>query len=227
MSKGLNIFGKVSDGMKVNYDSRPTNDYVNFLNGYDTTNVDQTLSNLNSWANRASSNLQNMGDYTFRVGGSEFEKQRMEDATYENYLNKILPVYESSIDNLQTRLLNQGIGVDSAAYRKALEALLGAQNTALNDAAFDAMKVGQEAYNNDLNNQIAIANFSNNAQQAYIDQLLSAIENSKSAYDVETDKYSALDNLAQNKANAQNQSLKHKLNAVKTAANTATKLWKR
>ncbi len=226
MSKGLKIFGKISDGMQVNYNRQPTNDYVNFLNEYQTEDVDQTIANLNDWAKQASTKLGNMGSYTFDVKTSDDEKQKIENATYDNYLNKILPVYESSIDDLQTRLLNQGIGVDSSAYRKAMGSLLNAQNAAINEAAFNAMKAGREAYNDDLNNQIAMGTFSNNAQQAYINQLLSAMANSKSAYDVETDKYTALNDLAKNMADAQNQSLKHKLNAVKIGADSMTKLLK-
>ncbi|MBO4284747.1 MAG: hypothetical protein J5895_00760 [Alphaproteobacteria bacterium] len=224
MSKGLKLFDKVSDGMKVSYNSQPTEDYVRFLNGYDTTNTDNTLANLNSWADRASANLQNMGDYTFNVGGDVLEKQRVEDATYQNYLSKILPLYSSAADDLQTRLINQGIGTDSAAYRNAMSTLLAAQNAALNDAAFNAIEAGENAYTTDLNNQIAAGSFANAAQQSYIDQLLSALTNSHSAYDVATDKYLAQNNLAQNQANAQNQSLGHKLNAIKIGADTATKL---
>ena len=224
MSKGLKLFDKVSDGMKVSYNSRPTEDYVRFLNGYDTSNVDNTLANLSSWANRASANLQNMGDYTFNVGGDVLEKQRVENETYQNYLSKILPMYESAADDLQTRLINQGIGTDSAAYRNAMSTLLAAQNAALNDAAFNAIEAGENAYTTDLNNQIAAGTFANAAQQSYIDQLLSALTNAHSAYDVATDKYSAQNNLAQNQATAQNQSLGHKLNALKIGADTVTKL---
>jgi len=224
MSKGLKLFDKVSDGMKVSYNSRPTEDYVRFLNGYDTSNTDNTLANLSTWADRASANLQNMGDYTFNVGGDVLEKQRVEDATYQNYLSKILPLYNSAADDLQTRLINQGIGTDSAAYRNAMSTLLAAQNAALNDAAFNAIEAGENAYTTDLNNQIAAGGFANAAQQSYIDQLLSALTNSHSAYDVATDKYAAQNNLAQNQANAQNQSLGHKLNAIKIGADTVTKL---
>ena len=67
MSKSLNVFSKAGDGLKVSYNSQPTNDFLNYLNQYNSSNVDQTLNNLTSWASRASDNLQNMGGYTFQM----------------------------------------------------------------------------------------------------------------------------------------------------------------
>jgi len=221
MSKGLKAFGKVSDGLKVNFDRRPTNEYIKFLNNYNTANTDNTYSNLSDWASRASNNLDDMGGYNFKVNASEQARQKAENETFQNYLSKVLPAFEDQADNLQTRLLNQGIGVDSSAYRKALEGLAASQNATLSDGAYQAIEAGQNAYQADLNNQINAANFANNAQQDYINQLISALSGSASAYDVATDKYNAGNNLAINKANAQNNSLNQKLKALGMGINTA------
>ncbi len=217
MSKSLNVFNKVSDGLKVNFDRRPTDQYINYLNNYDTTNADNVYANLGNWASRASNNLKNMGDYTFHVDGSEAAKKRTEDATFENYLGKILPSYELEKDALQTRLLNQGIGVDSAAYANAMGSLNSAQNGALNEGAYQAIAAGQNAFTNDLNNNLAVANFANAAQQNYINQLISALAGNLSGYDVANEKYNVGNTLAQNKASAQNNSLTQKLKALKMA----------
>ena len=130
MSKGLKVFDKVGDGLKVNFDGRPTKEYIKYLNNYDTSNADTAYENLGDWASRASANLSNMGDYNFNVDASQEAQKRIENETFKNYLGKILPSYERQIDDLQTRLLNQGIGVDTAAYRHAMGGLQSAQNSA-------------------------------------------------------------------------------------------------
>ena len=225
MSKSLNVFSKAGDGLKVSYNSQPTNDFLNYLNQYNTSNVDHTLNNLTSWASRASDNLQNMGGYTFQIDGSEDLKNNITNAMYQNYLSKLLPQYEAEQNDLQTRLLNQGLGVNTAAYQNAMNNLAASQNAALTDAISEAVNAGNEAYNNDIQNQIAIGNFQNNAAQNYINLLLSALENSLSSYDVAQNKYEAGNNLSAAQSKAQNQSVQNQLKAIKIAADTAKSLW--
>ena len=43
MSKGLKVFDKVGDGLKVNFDGRPTKEYIKYLNNYDTSNLPTTV----------------------------------------------------------------------------------------------------------------------------------------------------------------------------------------
>ncbi len=228
MSKSLNIvtsaFDKVSDGLKVNYDTRPTDEYINYLNNYNTKNADTVYQNLSDWAARASQNLNNMGGYTFNVNGSDEARKSMQEATFKNALNSILPSYEAQRDNLQTRLLNQGIGVDSNAYRGAMGSLNAAQNSAINDAAYQALEAGQNAYTTSLNNQIAAAGFNNSAQQDYINQLISALEGSLSSYDVANEKYTVGNNLAEARAKAQNESLQNKIKLLTKAMDSAAKV---
>ena len=225
MSKSLNVFSKAGDGLKVSYNSQPTNDFLNYLNQYNSSNVDQTLNNLTGWASRASENLQNMGDYTFQINGSDGLKNEITNAMYQNYVSKLLPQYEAEQDNLQTRLLNQGLGVNTAAYQNAMNNLAASQNAALTDAISEAVNAGNAAYNNDIQNQIAIGNFQNDAAQNYIDLLLSALENSLSSYDVAQNKYEAGNNMALSQSKAQNQSAQNKLKGIKIAADTVKSLW--
>ena len=226
MSKGLKVFDKVGDGLKVNFDGRPTKEYIKYLNNYDTSNADTAYENLGDWASRASANLSNMGDYNFNVDASQEAQKRVENETFKNYLGKILPSYERQIDDLQTRLLNQGIGVDTAAYRHAMGGLQSAQNSALNDAAYQAIAAGQNAFTNDLNNQIKAGSFANDAQQNYINQLISALVGNLSSYDVANEKYNVGNALSENKAKAQNNSLQNKLSALKIAVDGVSGLAK-
>jgi len=229
MSKSLNVvsnaFGKVSDGLQVNYDRRPTDEYINYLNHYNTTNADTVYHNLGNWAARASQNLNNMGGYTFHVNGSEDALKTTQQATFEKALSEIMPSYEAQKNALQTRLLNQGIGVDSNAYRNAMADLENAQNSAINDAAFKALEAGQNAYTTSLNNQIAAADFANTAEQNYINQLISALEGTLSSYDVANEKYTAGNNLAAARSEAQSQSLNNKIKLLTKAMESGAKLY--
>lgn len=228
MSKSLNVvtnaFDKVSDGLKVNYDRRPTDEYIRYLNNYNTANADEVYNNLSSWAANSSQNLKNMGNYTFNVNGSEDALKTTQKATFENALSQIIPSFETQKDALQTRLLNQGIGVDSNAYRKAMGSLQSAENSAINDAAFKALEAGQNAYTTSLNNQIAAANFANTAEQNYINQLISALEGSLSSYDVANEKYNAGNNLAAARSQAQDQSLEHKIKLLTKAMESGARV---
>ena len=65
---------------KAKIDRAPTNDYVNWLKNYDTSNVDTTLGNLTSWASNASQNLgDQFGNYTFNVEASDEWIKYIED----------------------------------------------------------------------------------------------------------------------------------------------------
>lgn len=175
---------QMSSSKKVKYDMTPYNDYLNYLKNYDTSNVDTTLSNLTSWASNASQNLGDlMGDYTFNVEASDAAREAAQNAVYNQYMDRLTPQFEQQTDDLQTRLANQGLSVGSEAYQRAMTDLLQEQNDATNQAAFQSVLAGQDAYTQDLNNQLAAAGFGNTAQQAYINQLLSALSGSASGYE--------------------------------------------
>ena len=70
MSKAIgNIFGAGGEASTSMYGSE--NEILKYLNNYDTTNYDNTLKNLVSYAANASNQLSNMGDYNFSVDGSD------------------------------------------------------------------------------------------------------------------------------------------------------------
>lgn len=156
---------------------------MNYLNNYNTANYDKTLNNLTNYAAYASNQLNNMGNYNFNVNASDGARQRAEQATFQSYNNLLAPQFANQTDDLQARLLNQGLSVGSTAYQRAMTDLQNNQNTALNQAANQAVLNGQNAYSQSLNDQINAASFSNSAQSNYINQLLAALSKSISGYD--------------------------------------------
>lgn len=174
----------------VKYDTGYIKDYQNYLRNYDTTNVDTTLENLTEYAKTSSEDLANlMGDYTFNVDASDEARRMAQDATYSQYMDKLLPQFERQTSDLQTRLANQGLGVGTEAYQRAMTDLQQEQNEATNQAAYQSVLAGQQAYSQDLANQINAGTFGNQAQQAYINQLLSALEGSASGYENQQNLY--------------------------------------
>ncbi len=207
MSKAIgNIFGAGGEASTSMYGSE--NEILKYLNNYDTTNYDNTLKNLVSYAANASNQLSNMGDYNFSVDGSDAARQRAEQATYQSYLDKLQPQFANQTSDLQASLANKGISIGSEAYSRAMSDLQNNQNSALNQAAYQATLAGQDAFSNSLADELRSAGFSNAAQTSYINQLLQALQNSYSGYDIAMDKfnvqYGADNRIAQNRAaNAQ------------------------
>ena len=177
---------------------------LNYLNNYNTTNYDNTLNNLTSYAADASKQLSNMGNYNFGVTASDAARQRAEQATYQSYLDKLQPQFANQTSDLAASLANKGITIGSDAYSRAMSDLQDSQNAALNQAAYQSVLNGQNAYSNSLQDSINAADFSNKAQSNYISQLLKALSNSYSGYDIAMDKYniqSGADNrISQNKS---------------------------
>lgn len=173
-------------------DTTAYTNYLNYLKSYDTSNVDSTLGNLTNWAATSSaSNLGNMGDYTFSVDGSDAARQRAEDAYYNAMVDKLNPQFERQQADYSTMLQNKGLPVGSEAYERAMSDLQEKQNDALTQAAYSSVMGGQNAYSQSLADQINAGAFGNQAQQAYINQLLSALEGSASGYENEQNKYAA------------------------------------
>ena len=155
---------------------------LNYLNNYNTKNYDNTLNNLTTYASNASEQLDNMGNYNFSVSASDDARQRAENATYQSYTDKLQPQFASQMSQLHTSLANKGIPVGSQAYLNAMGSLQASQNASLNQAAYQSVLAGQEAYSNSLNDQINSANFANDAQSNYINQILQALEKSYSGF---------------------------------------------
>ena len=67
--------------------------------------------------------------------------------------------------------------------------LQNSKNNALNQAAYQSVLAGQNAFSNSLSDQMNAASFANQSQANYINMLLSALQNSYSGYDNALNKY--------------------------------------
>jgi hypothetical protein len=124
---------------------------------------------------------------------------------------------------MQTRLINQGIPVGSEAYQRAMTDLQNAQNAALNQAAYQSVLNGQNAYSQSLADSINAAQFNNTARQSYIDQILSLLSNSISGYGNQANLYDVQRGIAARQAEAQQSGWNNMIGLVNAGANAASK----
>jgi flagellar biosynthesis chaperone FliJ len=214
MSKSIgSLFGTGS----VKYDNSPTTNLVKYLDEYDTSNVDNTLKNLTNWANTSSANNLTDMNYTFDVNASDKARQQAQDATYQAYIDRLNPQFAQQQSDLSTSLQNKGLAVGSEAYQRAMNDMQDNQNEALNQAAYQSVLAGQNAYSQDLANQISAGQFANQANSQYIADLLNALTGSASGYEKAMDKYSAQSNASANSYAAKQQAYNNR-NAMWNAA---------
>ncbi len=214
MSKSIS---KLTGTNKVKFDNSAANAYINYLNNYDTSKVDNTIGNMENAALNFSNQLGNMGNYNFSVDASDAARQRAEQATYQAFLDKMTPQFETQTSDLQNRLINQGLTPGSEAYQRAMSDLQEEQNAATNQAAYQAVLQGQNAFTDSLNNSINAANFGNNSQQAYINLINSLLGNSVSGYENQQNIYSAGMGKAMNEYNARQQAANNRLSILNSA----------
>ena len=162
---------------------------LGYLNSIDTSMVDNTNKKLASTGYDLSQTLDSRPDYIYSVDGSDDARQRAEKSLYQSYIDKLTPQFANQTSDLETRLQNQGLSVGSEAYRRAMTDLQNTQNSALNQAAYESVLAGQEAFSNSLSDSIRSANFSNDARMLPVSEILSLISTSPSKYQVEMDKY--------------------------------------
>lgn len=174
----LGLFGSKASG-KMNLGIAMA---LNTLNGIDTSDYDAVNSNFQDIAKALSENS-NLGNWTWSVDGSDEARQRAEAAAFQSYLDKTEPVYKQQTNDLQTRLVNQGLTPGSEAYQRAMTDLQNNQNDATNQAAYNATLAGQNAFTQSLGDQINAGNFGNQAQVGAVNQAWNLLSNSMSGYD--------------------------------------------
>lgn len=185
MSKSIGKVFANSSTNKYGYE----NNYLNYLGNYDTSNYDNTLKNMTGQALSMSQNLSSMPEYQFSVNGSDEARQRAENAVYQSAVDKITPQYQQLRTDLETSLANKGISVGSEAYQRAMNDLQQKQNEALNQVAYQSIAAGQGAYSQSLSDNINSANFNNNSQLNYIQQIKALLEGSVSGYQNQANLY--------------------------------------
>ncbi|MBQ8464776.1 MAG: tail fiber domain-containing protein [Alphaproteobacteria bacterium] len=164
----------------------------NYLNSIDTSAVDNTNNLLAQTGYNLAQTLSMRPDYVYSVDGSDEARQRAENAVYNSYVDKLTPAFANQTSDLETRLQNQGLSVGSEAYQRALTDLQTTQNAALNQAAYQSVLAGQNAFSDSLSNSISAADFSNNARMLPVSEILSLISTSPSGYQIEQAKYGLL-----------------------------------
>lgn len=205
-------FGKLTGTNTIKYDNSGAQNLINYLQGINTSNVDNTLSNMSSAANSMSQNLaNNLGNYNFNINGSDAARQRAENATYQAYVDKLTPQFQNQLSDLATSLQNKGLAVGSEAYNRAMSDLRSDQNDTLSQAANKAVLNGQNAFTQSINDQVNAGNYTITANQNYINLLQSLLNGSQSGYDKQMDIYAAVNNMAANNYAAKQQSANNRL----------------
>lgn len=197
---------------------------LNYLNNYDTTTVDNTNKALAQTGYDLSQTLNNRPDYIYSVDGSDEARQRMENAIYNSYVDKLTPQFNNQISDLDTRLQNQGLSVGSEAYQRAMTDLQNSHNDTLNQAAYNSVSSGQSAFNTSLNNNISAANFNNNARMLPVSEILSLISNSPSSQDIMSQKYNLMNNAYNNMYQLQRQYDSDQASRLQNTLQTAGKI---
>lgn len=165
-----------------------TQGFLNYLNGLDTSTVDNTQKNL---ANNAYALSSQMPDYVYNVDGSDAARQRMENAVYSQAVNKMNQQFDQQRTNLQTSLQNQGLAVGSQAYQNAMNSFNTNYNDALTNAAYESISQGQSAFSQSLNDSISAGSFTNSARQMTLNEILQSLSQNVSGYQVAQDKFNA------------------------------------
>lgn len=119
------------------------------LSKIDTADFDSVNENFQDLAKQMSQSS-NLGSWNWSVDGSDEARQRAEAAAFQSYLDKTTPIYEQQTDDLQTRLINQGLTPGSEAYQRAMTDLQDSQNDATNQAAYNATLAGQKRFHSEF-----------------------------------------------------------------------------
>lgn len=208
MSKSVgNILGAGS----VKYDKSGANSYINYLKGYDTSKVDNTIGNMENQALDISNNLNNRPDYVYSVDGSDAARQRSEQATYQSFVDKLNPQFANQTGDLQSRLVNQGLTPGTEAYQRAMTDLQNNQNDAYNQAAYQAVNQGQQSFSQSLSDAINSGNYQNTARNLPLAEIQALLANSVSGYDNQQNIYAAATGKAANEYNAKAQTAANRL----------------
>ena len=198
MSKSIGkIFG--AGGASTSYNTAE-NEILKYLKNIDTSVADDSNANMAQQAYSLSQTLANRPNYIYSVDGSDAARERIENATYNSYVDKLTPQFQQQTSDLQTRLANQGLSVGSEAYQRAMNDLQTEQNDALNQAAYKSVEAGQNAFSKSLQDAISAGNFTNSARVLPINEIYALLQNSPTEYEKNMQMYQ-IQNSAENRIN--------------------------
>ena len=146
-------------GSVPTYDINQAKDIYNWTLNKGRYNVNNGLAGLNWDPNTNTLNTtygqQLQGVLGTLFGGTNADKQAA-DSVFSAFSDRYEPIFERQTDNLQDRLVNQGIPVGSEAYSRAMNDLAQTQNDAYQQAAYQSVQAGQQARNNEIQNSLGI-----------------------------------------------------------------------
>lgn len=160
-------------------------------------------------------NIQNSydagGNIQRSIGPTDFtaDREAVTDAVWQQALSRLTPQYGQMANRLDTKLANQGVGANSAAYGNAQDAFGRQTNDALNQAAYSAIRAGSDQQQRFFDQSLNQGTFANNAQQQANQQNLQALQaNNAAQQQGNQQNYQAAQfgNAAQQQANTQNAS---------------------
>ena len=166
--------GGIGSALFPQQDTTALDNLLAYYRGVDTSMADDTLKNLEQEAFDLSGNLE---DYVSSVDGSNEARLQAQNAVMQSYLQNIMPSYEQQQDDLNTRLLNQGLTVGSEAYQRAMNDLSQAQNNAINQAAYQSVLAGNEVFNDSFSNAYKNAELANDVRTAKLDEIYELLAN--------------------------------------------------
>lgn len=104
-------------------------------------------------------------DVQRQVGPTDFtaDRQAVTDSVWQQANSRLNPEFGQQQTGLDTRLANQGIGLNSAAYGNAQDNLGRTQNDARNQALYSAIQQGAAEQNTLFNQKLNQGVFANNA----------------------------------------------------------------
>lgn len=100
-----------------------------------------------------------------QIGPTDFnaESQRVSDAVYQQYRDRLDPYWQSREDRLQNRLANQGISQNNNTYGNALQTEARGRNDAYGQALYQAIQAGADRQNDLFGQSLAQGQFANQA----------------------------------------------------------------
>jgi hypothetical protein len=88
--------------------------------------------------------------------GGDASTKRAEDSVFSAFSNRYEPIFYRQSNNLQDRLVNQGIPVGSEAYTRAMSDMNNTQNDARLQAMNQATLTGQQQANANMANNMSV-----------------------------------------------------------------------
>lgn len=146
-------------GSVPTYDINQAKELYNYTLNKGRYNVDNGLAGLqwdpttNTLKTTYGSQLQGVLGNLF--GGTNADKQAAE-SVYSAFSDRYEPIFERQSNNLQDRLVNQGIPVGSEAYTRAMSDMAQTQNDARQQAMYQAQQAGQQARTQEIQNNLGI-----------------------------------------------------------------------